>query len=210
MKGSVFVGTSLDGFIAREDGSFDFLPQGGGEEHGFTKFFASVQALLLGRKTYETALGFGSWPYGRKPVFVLSSRPLAPAPRGAAVEHLSGSPDGIWAVLESRGIEHVYVDGGATIQAFLDAGLIQRLTITRVPVLIGRGIPLFGPTSRDILLRHLRTRSYPSGLVSSEYEVASADVPATRERIRRRATTSPARRAAGRASRAPKSRRRKA
>jgi dihydrofolate reductase len=206
VKSSVFVGTSLDGFIAREDGSFDFLPQGGGEEHGYAKFFASVQALLLGRKTYETALGFKRWPYGKKPVFVLSSRPLAPAPRGARVEHLSGSPEGVWTVLESRGIEHVYVDGGATIQAFLNAGLIQHLTITRVPVLIGRGISLFGPTMRDIPLEHVRTRSYASGLVTSEYEAIRADEDAPPERRRGRATASRARRAAGRASRALRSR----
>ena len=171
MKASVFVGTSLDGFMARTDGTLDFLPPGGGEPHGYEEFIASVDALVIGRKTYETVLGFPTWPYGQKPIFVLSTRPLAPAPEAAVVEHLSGPLAAIPSQLAARGIRHVYVDGGITIQAFLRAGLIQRLVITRVPVLIGTGIPLFGPTTRDIRLKHIATRQYVSGLVQSEYEV---------------------------------------
>jgi dihydrofolate reductase len=171
MKATVFVGVSVDGFLARPNGEFDFLPTDGGEDHGYHEFFASIDALIVGRKTYETALGFDSWPYGTKPVFVLSSRPLAPAPSGAVIEHMSGEPADIVAKLEARGIRHAYVDGGVTIQGFLRAGLVTRLVVTRVPVLIGEGLPLFGPTGRDIRLTHMATRSYPSGLVTSEYEV---------------------------------------
>lgn len=167
----MFVGISVDGFIARTDGSFDFLDAGGNEPHGFEEFWASVDALVMGRKTYETALSFGTWPYGRKPVFVLSTQPLASAPRGAVVEHVSGDPRAIVAQLEARGIQHAYVDGGLTIQRFLEAGLIDRLTITRVPVLIGTGIPLFGPLSRDLKLEHVATRQFAGGLVQSEYTV---------------------------------------
>ena len=170
MRASVFVGTSLDGYIARPNGAFDFLPDDP-EPHGFDEFYASVDALLMGRNTYETALAFPSWPYGAKPVFVLSSRSLAPAPAGAVVEHLSGTPQEIVKELAGRGIQHIYVDGGRTVQDFLRAGLIDRITITRVPVLIGSGLPLFGAVARDIRLRHLATRHYPSGLVQSEYEV---------------------------------------
>jgi dihydrofolate reductase len=172
MKASVFVGTSVDGFIARVDGKLDFLPPGGGEEHGYEVFMASVDALVVGRKTYETVLGFPTWPYGQKPVFVLSTRALAPSPHGAAVERLSGAPAEIVSALAARGIGHIYVDGGITIQRFLRAGLIDRLVITRVPVLIGEGIPLFGVTGRDIALRHVATNMYASGLVKSEYAVA--------------------------------------
>jgi dihydrofolate reductase len=172
MKASVFVGTSVDGFIARVNGALDFLPPGGGEEHGYTAFIASVDALVIGRKTYETVLAFDAWPYAEKPVFVLSTRPLAPAPSGAIVERLSGDPAGIVSQLAGRGFQHAYVDGGITIQRFLQAGLIQRLTITRVPVLIGTGIPLFGALQRDIALQHVATRHYASGLVQSEYLVA--------------------------------------
>jgi dihydrofolate reductase len=171
VKASVFIGTSLDGFIARPSGDFDFLPAGGGEPHGYVEFMATVDALVLGRKTYETVLAFDEWPYGDKPVFVLSTRPLAPAPLGAPVEHLSGEPAQIVAQLEARGVRHIYVDGGRTIQGFLRAGLIQRLIVTRVPVLIGTGIPLFGAVDRDIVLTHVRTQQYASGLVQSEYLV---------------------------------------
>ena len=171
VKSSVFVGVSLDGFIARSDGRLDFLPPGGGEPHGFDEFMATVDALVIGRKTFETVLSFDKWPYGEKPVFVLSSSPLAPTPAGAVVERMSGDPVHIVSRSAARGVRHIYVDGGITIQRFLKAGLIQRLIITRVPVLIGEGIPLFGALQRDIALRHVATRQYASGLVQSEYVV---------------------------------------
>jgi dihydrofolate reductase len=118
-------------------------------------------------------LTFDAWPYGQKPVFVLSGHSLAASPPGAVVEHMSGSPGEIVARLAARGIGHIYVDGGITIQRFLEAGLIQRLIITRVPVLIGAGIPLFGTLPHDISLKHVATRQYASGLVQSEYVVAA-------------------------------------
>jgi dihydrofolate reductase len=170
MKASVFVGISVDGFMARVNGALDFLPAQP-EPHGYDEFMASVDALVIGRNTFEIVLGFGGWAYGAKPVFVLSTRPLPPVPEGAVVERMSGEPAAILAALEARGIGHVYVDGGITIQRFLQAGLIQRLIITRVPVLIGSGIPLFGALPRDVVLEHVATRQYPSGLVQSEYAV---------------------------------------
>jgi dihydrofolate reductase len=173
LNASVFIGTSVDGFIARPNGALDFLPPGGGEPHGYVEFMETVDALVIGRKTYETVLAFATWPYDEKPVFVLSTRPLAPAPAGAKVEHLSGDPTKIVSQLDARGIKHVYVDGGITIQRFLRAGLIQRLIITRVPVLIGDGVPLFGSLPRDVQLEHIATRYYPSGLVQTEYRVAA-------------------------------------
>ena len=171
MKASVFIATSLDGFIARANGDLDWLPPGGGEEHGYEAFIATVDALVIGRKTYETVLSFDTWPYGGKPVYVLSTSALVPSPPGAVVEHLSGAPAELVAQLAARGVGHVYVDGGITIQGFLQAGLIQRLIITRIPVLLGAGIPLFGSLARDINLRHVGTRQYASGLVQSEYVV---------------------------------------
>jgi dihydrofolate reductase len=161
----------VDGFIARANGALDFLPPGGGEPHGYEEFMATVDALVIGRKTFEVVLAFDAWPYGQKPVFVLSTRPLAAAPPGAVVERMSGEPVEICAQLASRGIQHIYVDGGITVQGFLRAGLIQRLIITRVPVLIGDGIPLFGSLPRDIVLKHVGTRHYASGLVQSEYSL---------------------------------------
>lgn len=173
MKVSVFVGTSVDGFIARPNGAFDFLPAGGGEPHGYNEFMATVDALVIGRKTFEIVLALPEWPYGDKRVVVLSSRPvdLSKVSRGV-VEHMSGPPAEIVAKLAASGVQHIYVDGGITIQNFLRAGLVQHLTITRVPVLIGEGIPLFGSLPRDVRLRHVTTQHYPSGMVKSEYEVA--------------------------------------
>jgi dihydrofolate reductase len=172
-EASVFIGISVDGFIARANGDLDFLPPGGGEEHGYQEFMASVDALVIGRNTFDKVLTFDEWPYGGKPVVVLSTRPIdSPADPEAVVERMEGSPLDIAARLASRGARHLYVDGGITIQRFLQAGLIQRLIITRVPVLIGSGIPLFGALPRDIALRHVATRQYSSGLVQSEYLVA--------------------------------------
>lgn len=172
MRVSVFVGTSVDGFIARRDGALDFLPAGGGQPHGYDEFMATVDALVIGRNTFETVLAFPSWPYGEKRVVVLSSRALDfSGVRGGIVEQMAGAPVEIVAKLAARGVQHIYLDGGITIQGFLRAGLVQRLTITRVPVLIGEGIPLFGSLPRDIRLRHVATQAYASGLVKSEYEV---------------------------------------
>ena len=171
MRCSVFIATSLDGFIAREDGGLDWLPGDDCEPHGYEEFFASVDAVVIGRGTFETVLGFGSWPYGSKPVFVLSSRHTVKLPPEAVGEVLAGDPREISARLEERGFRHLYVDGGVTIQGFLRAGLIQRMTITRIPVLLGKGIPLFGDLPADLRLRHAWTRSFPSGMVQSEYAV---------------------------------------
>jgi len=172
MAASVFIGTSVDGFIARVNGDLDFLPADGGEPHGYVEFIASVDALVIGRKTFETVLAYPEWPYGKKRVVALSSKPLDfSSVRGGVVEQMSGAPAEIVSKLAARGVNHIYVDGGITIQAFLRAGLIQRLIITRVPVLIGEGIPLFGALPRDVRLKHVATRHYPSGLVQTEYQV---------------------------------------
>jgi len=180
MTVSVFIGTSVDGFIARPNGDLDFLPESGGEPHGYDEFMASVDALVIGRKTFETVLSFANWPYGNKRVVVLSRRPVdLSGVRGGVVEQMAGPPAEIVAKLAASGVHHIYVDGGITIQGFLRAGLVQRLIITRVPVLIGDGIPLFGALPRDVRLRHVATQHYPSGLVMSEYQVvAEQSIPA--------------------------------
>jgi dihydrofolate reductase len=172
VNASVFIGISLDGFIARPNGEFDFLSPEGDIPHGFEEFFSSVDALIIGRKTFETVLSFGSWPYGDKRVVVLSSSPIDFSKvAGGVVEQMSGPPEEIVSQLAAKGVQHAYVDGGVTIQRFLRAGQIQRMNITRVPVLIGEGIPLFGSLPHDIRLRHIATRSYASGLVQSEYDI---------------------------------------
>jgi dihydrofolate reductase len=151
---SVFVGTSVDGFIARPNGDLDFLPPGGGEPHGYNEFIATVDAIVIGRKTFETVLAMEDWPYGDKRVVVLSSRPVDLSAAGGVVEQMAGPPADIVSQLGASGAHHLYIDGGITIQGFLRAGLIQRLVITRVPVLI---------RSRSSSLRHTaQRRSAPS------------------------------------------------
>ena len=176
MKLSVFCGVSVDGFLARLDDTFDFLfagEQQSQEPQGFKEFLAGVDVVVLGRRTFEVVLKLGHLGlYGTKPMIVLSARPLDfPSVSGLTLHQMSGQPAEIVAQLEARGFKHAYVDGGITIQRFLAAACISRLVVTRVPVLIGSGIPLFGPVPRDIPLRHAATHTYPGGLVQSEYEV---------------------------------------
>lgn len=174
MKCSVFCGVSVDGFLARPDHKLDFLDAGGQEPHGFDEFYASVDVVVIGRKTFEVVLTFGEWAYGKKQVVVLSSRQLDfTSIKNGVVEQISGEPAEIVAQLDTRGFKHAYIDGGITIQRFLAAGCVDRMVITRVPVLIGSGIPLFGSLPHDINLHHVATRSFKGGLVQSEYEIRS-------------------------------------
>ena len=147
MKASVYIATSVDGFIAREDGGIDWLPDGdGGEDYGYEEFIGSVDAIVMGRNTYDLTSSFGSWPYEEKPVVVLSSRRVdIPEAIAGTVQSMSATPREVARRLAEQGFGHLYVDGGRTIQGFLNEGLIQRLIITRIPVLLGSGIPLFGP-----------------------------------------------------------------
>ncbi len=172
MKLSVFCGISVDGFLARPNHTVDFLETGEQEPHGFEEFYGSVDVVVIGRRTYEFVLAYGKWLYGKKPVVVLSRQPPDFSwIKGGVVEHMSGEPPKILSQLKARGFKHAYIDGGVTIQRFLAAELIDRLVITRVPVVIGEGIPLFGPVPHDIALHHVATRTYRGGLVQSEYEL---------------------------------------
>jgi dihydrofolate reductase len=170
MQTSVFIAKSLDGYIARLDGSLDWLPTDDVEPHGYDEFIAGVDALVIGRGTYETVLGFGGWAYGTKPVIVLSaSLSELNVPENAVCDLMSGGPVEVLSRLERRGFKSLYIDGGETITRFLAAGLIQRMIVTTIPVLIGSGIPLFGTLRDDIRWEHVATRTYRGGLVQSEY-----------------------------------------
>jgi dihydrofolate reductase len=172
---AVFVGVSLDGFLARPNGDLDWLTgEGGGDgaEYGYNEFIADIDAIVMGRKTFEKVLTFDKWYYGTKRVVVLSSHPLdleAARAKGGVVEQLAGSPAEIVSSLAASSANRLYIDGGITIQQFLRAGLITRLVISRLPILIGDGIPLFGSLPHDIRLRHISTRTYPGGMVQTEY-----------------------------------------
>lgn len=177
IKASVFLATSLDGFIARKDGGLDWLDRANaatpkGEDYGYHEFSDSIDVIVMGRYSYEKVLTFNAWPYGEKPVIVLSSRAVDISPDLAkTVSYSSETPGELMNRLSSHGIKHVYIDGGLTIQRFLAARLIDDLTITLVPVLLGEGKPLFGPLAKDIRLAHIATRSYTNGFVQIKYRV---------------------------------------
>jgi len=180
MKTSVYIATTLDGFIARENGDLDWLPGSDGvvsvdsdnENFGFNVFMNSVDVLVMGRNTYEFVISSGQWPYGDTRVIVLSStlKKLADD-LPETVELKSALPDELYIELKKSGAKHLYIDGGKTIQGFLNSGLIDEIIITRVPVLIGKGIPLFSVLNKDKSLKHIETHSYKNGFMQSKYEV---------------------------------------
>lgn len=175
MKATVYIATSLDGFIARPDGGVDWLgdpDDGSTEDYGFAKFFETVDVLVMGSHTFEFVLDYGTWPYGDKPVVVLSSRTISiPDEFPETIEMMNCPPHEVVERLAERGAKHLYIDGGLTVQQFINADLVDRIIITRIPVLIGEGIPLFGSIAQDIKLKHVNTTTFPDGLIQSEYEL---------------------------------------
>lgn len=175
VKVSVFIAASLDGFIARKNGDIDWLPteSADGEDYGYAEFMSAVDAIVMGRNSFEKVLSFGSWHYNKK-VFVLTSRELTLAPElTGKVEALHLSPHALLGELEQRGIRHIYLDGGVTIQRFLRENLVDEMTITTIPILIGEGLPLFGALAKDIKLKLVAVRSFANGLVQKKYQVHS-------------------------------------
>jgi dihydrofolate reductase len=175
ISGHVFIATSLDGFIARVDGSIDWLlnRDHANEDHGYDTFIAGMDGLVMGRGTFEAVAGFDPWPYD-KPVLVLShtlATTSVPASLQGCVRFSNLAPRAAMQRLESEGWRRVYVDGGRVVQSFLREGLIADMVVTRVPVILGTGRPLFGATGGDIALTHVETTAFPSGLVQSRYRV---------------------------------------
>ncbi|MBO2007027.1 dihydrofolate reductase [Serratia marcescens] len=178
MKCSVYIATSADGFIAGADGDIDWLLR---PEYAvsllnglsYEAFIADIDALVMGRHTYEKVRAFPEWPYGELPVVVLSTQP--PAQQDTAhVRWMTGEPAAIVAQLAEQGCRHLYIDGGQTVQRFLQAGLIDEMTITRVPLLLGGGIPLFGADGPEQRLRLLAVTPSDNGFVQERYAVQRA------------------------------------
>ena len=172
LKISVYIATSLDGFIARTNGDIDWLTGGeGGGEYGYEEFIADIDHIVMGRNTYEKVLTFGGWPYAKK-VIVLSSRALTIPPElSDRVEAVNLSPDELASEMEARGAKHIYRDGGVTIQRFLRAGMVNEMTITTIPILIGEGLPLFGKLERDAKLELITSASFKNGFVQNTYKI---------------------------------------
>jgi len=185
MKCSVYIATSVDGFIARKNGSVDWLEAAGNSDAdmgsqadmGFAEYMASVDCLIMGRKCMEMISSMDltpeQWPYGDTRIIVLSNT-ISQAPENvrAHVEMYSGDLQALVAKLESEGHQHAYIDGGATIQAFINLQLIDEMTITRAPVLLGEGIPLFGKTLKDIKLKHAQATAFANDFVQVKYLVS--------------------------------------
>lgn len=172
MKTHVYIGTSLDGFIARKDGDIEWLVKFESEEinKSYQDFISNIDAIVIGRGTYEKVLSFPSWPYHKK-VFILSTvlNQLPGSLKGKA-SILSMHPKDLLDHLSRQGFSNIYIDGGKVIQSFLKDDLIDELIISKVPVLIGSGIHLFGYVASDLPFKHVRTREFSNGLVMSHYE----------------------------------------
>jgi dihydrofolate reductase len=176
--GAVFLGMSVDGFIARLDHDLSWLTggeeaggppdDGEGGDFGFAEFVSGIDALVMGRSTYDVIAPVPEWPYQGRPVHVLSSS-LPPDVDARVTVHRSF--DEVVQALTAAGHRRVYVDGGRTVHQFLAAGLVGELTLSRVPVLIGTGHTPFGEFPADIPLEHVRTRTFPAGMVQSTYRV---------------------------------------
>lgn len=172
MKTFVYIGTSLDGFIARKDGDIDWLVQFANDEaiRAYEEFISGIDAIVIGKGTFEKVLDFPSWPYEKK-VFVLStSIKQVPDIVREKVTILSMKPKELLGYLSGKGFSNIYVDGGKVIQDFLKEDIVDELIISKVPVFIGNGIPLFGHLDGDLLFKHIRTEVQSNGLVRSYYE----------------------------------------
>jgi dihydrofolate reductase len=174
MSNIVYIATSLDGYIAREDHSIDWLmdlPNPDKSDYGFSEFLDRLDGIIMGRKTFEIVLGFEQWPYAKPvPIFVLSNSLLVlPEKLLGKAELVTGRLKDILNSLKKRGINNLYVDGGKTVQSFLKEDLIDEMTITRIPILLGAGIPLFDKNSLELKFEHVETKVFNNTLVRSKY-----------------------------------------
>ena len=171
MKTFVYVGTSLDGFIARKDGDFSWLIPFQNEEvhRSYNQFIHGIDAIVIGRGTYEAVVNLDPWPYNKKVFLLSNSIKQIPNSLKDKISLLSMKPIEVLAHLSELGHSHIYIDGGKTIQSFLKEGCIDEIIITRVPMLIGNGIPLFDNLDFDMHFTHLETEVFSNGLVKSHY-----------------------------------------
>lgn len=175
-KISVFIATSIDGYIAKRNGDIDWLtkftpPTGESEDKdcGFSKFFSEIDALIMGRNTYEVVSGFDTWPYQGKRVVILSSKLTSVCQQA---ELFNGNIARLIENLHADGIKHIYVDGGVTISQFMDMNLVDELIISLIPVVLGSGIPLFDKVNNEKWYQLVSSRPYSNGLVQLKYETA--------------------------------------
>ncbi len=178
VKISVFIGTSLDGFIAREDGDIGWLNNANkkvtsGEDFGFNNFLGSVDLIIMGRKTFEQVISFDQWLYKEIRMIVLTSKNIEihEKLKKTVTTHNVSSPEQLINELSDQSINHIYVDGGKVIQDFLSARLVNEITVTIIPILIGKGKSFSGLLSKDLSLQHLKTTVYDFGFVQNTYKI---------------------------------------
>lgn len=169
----VYIATSIDGYIADRNGGLEWLNIVPNPEHkdlGFTDFMNRIDALVMGRTTFETVVGFGGeWPYS-KPVFVLSTT-MGKVPEAFKdkAEVVKGTPVKVTEQLNKRGFNRLYIDGGKTIQSFLREDMIDELIITRIPILLGGGFPLFADLPQEMEFEHLKSELLLNALTQDSY-----------------------------------------
>ena len=172
MSNIIYIATSIDGYIAKPDGGIDWLleiPNPDHSDYGFADFMNRIDGVVMGRKTYESVADFAEWAY-TKPVFVLSnSLAVLPGKWASKTEIIKGEPNEVIAALHARGINNLYIDGGKTIQSFLSLDLVDEMIITKIPILLGDGIPLFNTSNLELKFEHVETDVYTGGLVKSRY-----------------------------------------
>lgn len=170
----LYIACSLDGYIARKDGSIDWLTEyenNSETNYGYSEFYSSIGTVLMGRKTYEQVLGFGDWPYGEKKAYVFT-RQEEPLRREKNVEFISGHVGEFVRRLKENTEEDIWLVGGSQlIKVFLEENLVQDFIVFVVPIILGSGIPLFDRIGKEIRLRTGRVERYESGLVRLEYEI---------------------------------------
>ncbi len=185
----VFMAISEDDFVARPDGSLDWLDEVNrlvppGEDCGYADFMASIDALVMGRKTFDTVWGLGQWPYGDKPVLVLSrSLPSLPVGTPERVRLIHGEPHSVVKMLSSQGFHRLYIDGGTTARSFIEAGLMDEMILTQVPIRLGQGVRLFGPQGLPSFLKFISSKTYSFGFVQSRYLVQPVDGPVSGQKV---------------------------
>lgn len=178
VKVSVFIGTSLDGFIARENGDIDWLDDANkqvtpGEDFGLKSFLESVDQIIMGRKTFDQAMNFDNWPYSNTKMIVLTSKniEIPQKLRETVTTSTTSSPEQLIKELSDQSINHIYIDGGLVIQDFLSARLVDEITVTIIPILIGKGKSFSGLLLKDLSLKHLKTTVYNFGFVQIKYKI---------------------------------------
>ncbi|MBX9595228.1 MAG: dihydrofolate reductase family protein [Roseomonas sp.] len=165
------IAASLDGRIAQADGSVDRLLAGAPppEAFGFDDFYAGIDAILMGRGTYEAVRAMGDWPYPGKPATVVTSRALPDAPPG--VEAMGGDLSAIVAALEARGHQRVWVEGGGRLlRGMIAIGRLDRLEMAVLPLVLGDGVPLFPPGTAETRLRLVLCRALEGGCLHLVYD----------------------------------------